>query len=71
MDRSRKLKQLFPGTNLETRLVLLGNAHRLHIRGKPLMLSEYRINEEESVFAVYDEGTNTIYVRLVGGEGLM
>lgn len=70
MDRSRKLRQLFPGTDLNTGLVLLGNAHRLQIRGKPLMLSEYIINENESIFAAYDEETNTIYVRLVGGEGL-
>ena len=61
--RTRKLRQRFPGTDSETRLVILGPTQRLKIGDKPLLLQEHPVGNNEYIYAAYSEETNTIYIR--------
>lgn len=63
--RTRKLRQHFPETDDETRLVILGASTKLVIGDKPLQLTRYTIGKNEEMYAAYSEETNTIYIRLL------
>ena len=69
MDKgTRKLREYFPDANTETRLVLLGPSQRLVIEGHPLELTQYRVGENEFMYAAFSKEKNTIYIRLVDSD---
>ena len=66
--RTRKLRQYFPKANEDTRLVILGRSQKLAIGSTPLQLMEYSVGDNETMYAVFSEERNTIYIRLIDSE---
>ena len=64
-NRTRKLRQYFPDTDEDTRLVLMGASQRLVINGLPLQLIEYDVGDNQSMYAAYSKELNVIYIRLI------
>ena len=63
--RTKKLREQFPGTNNETRLVILGKAQRIKIGDELVQLKRYPVGNNEYIYAAYVEDTNVIYLRLI------
>ena len=63
MDASRKLRQIFPDSNNETELVILGPSTRLRIADKPIQLAQYPLGGGRYIYAAFSPERNQLYVR--------
>lgn len=62
---SKKLTNLFPGTDDKTKLVVLGLGTNI-LEGKSRVeVAQYNVGAGEYIHAGYSKQTNTIYIRLV------
>lgn len=67
MDAFKKLKQLFPDANTETRLIILSPSTQLRLGGTRIELAPYQVGDADNdfVYAAYSKERNEIYVRLI------
>lgn len=69
MDAFKRLRRIFPGANVETKLVILSPSTRLRLGRERIELAPYEIEDDGTyIYAAFVPERNTIFVRLADAQ---